>query len=88
QQKAYPMIHLLNAIDVINWDSMMIDNQKKLCLVVIREFTSERGNDGFSKTDVEQYRVLRLEPDSEGNYIYTVQVYTKGDKGTWVGGEK
>lgn len=26
------MIHLLNAIDVINWDSMMIDNQKKALL--------------------------------------------------------
>ena len=33
------MIHLLNAIDIVNWDSVMIDNQK-LCLVVIREFTS------------------------------------------------
>lgn len=82
------MIHILNAIDVINWDSMMIDNQKKLCLIVIREFTSERGADGFSKTEVEQYRVLRLEPDSEENYIYSVQVYAKGDKSTWVGGEK
>ncbi|MEO9279270.1 DUF4055 domain-containing protein [Acinetobacter sp. WA-87] len=88
KQKAFPMIHLLNAIDVINWDSMIIDNQKKLCLVVIREFISVRGADGFSKTEIEQYRVLRLEPDREENYIYSVQVYKKGDKGTWVEGEK
>ncbi|VCX74546.1 hypothetical protein BANRA_00505 [Acinetobacter baumannii] len=57
----------------------MIDNQKKLCLVVIREFTSERGADGFSKSEVEQYRVLRLEPDNEGNFIYTVQLH-KGER--------
>ena len=61
------MIHLLNAIDVVNWDSVMIDNQKKLCLVVIREFKSERGADGFSKTEQEQYRVLRLEQEGNGN---------------------
>ena len=24
------MIHLLNAIDIVNWDSVMIDNQKAL----------------------------------------------------------
>ncbi|HCA5048943.1 TPA: DUF4055 domain-containing protein [Acinetobacter baumannii] len=87
-QKAYPMIHLLNALDVVNWDSVMIDNQKKLCLVVIREFKSERGADGFSKTEQEQYRVLRLEQEGNGEYIYSVQVYTKGEKGNWVGGEK
>lgn len=82
------MIHLLNALDVVNWDSVMIDNQKKLCLVVIREFKSERGADGFSKTEQEQYRVLRLEQEGNGEYIYSVQVYTKGEKGNWVGGEK
>ncbi|KNX84044.1 hypothetical protein RR30_18825, partial [Acinetobacter baumannii] len=87
-QKAYPMIHLLNALDVVNWDSVMIDNQKKLCLVVIREFKSERGADGFSKTEQEQYRVLRLEQEGNGEYIYSVQVYTKGEKGNWVGGDK
>ena len=82
------MIHLLNALDVVNWDSVMIDNQKKLCLVVIREFKSERGADGFSKTEQEQYRVLRLEQEGNGEYIYSVQVYTKGEKGNWVGGEE
>lgn len=87
-QKAYPMIHLLNALDVVNWDSVMVDNQKKLCLVVIREFRSERGADGFSKTEQEQYRVLRLEQEGNGEYIYSVQVYTKGEKGNWVGGDK
>ncbi|MFH4233194.1 hypothetical protein WAJ75_19525, partial [Acinetobacter baumannii] len=69
-QKAYPMIHLLNALDVVNWDSVMNDNHKKLCLVVIREFKSERGADGFSKTEQEQYRVLRLEQEGNGEYIY------------------
>ncbi|MEX3022771.1 DUF4055 domain-containing protein [Acinetobacter baumannii] len=56
--------------------------------MVIREFRSERGADGFSKTEQEQYRVLRLEQEGNGEYIYSVQVYTKGEKGNWVGGEK
>ncbi|MCF4781930.1 hypothetical protein A7937_01035, partial [Acinetobacter baumannii] len=87
-QKAYPMIHLLNAVDVINWDSMMVGNQKKLCLVVIREVVSTRGSDGFSKEDREQFRVLRLEPVDNGEYAYSVQIYTKNDKGEYEGGPK
>lgn len=56
--------------------------------MVIREFKSERGADGFSKTEQEQYRVLRLEQEGNGEYIYSVQVYTKGEKGNWVGGQR
>ncbi|MDC4658006.1 DUF4055 domain-containing protein [Acinetobacter baumannii] len=88
EQNSYPMIHLLNAVDVINWDSMMVGNQKKLCLVVIREVVSTRGSDGFSKEDREQFRVLRLEPDEKGDFSYSVQIYTKNDKGKYEGGPK
>ncbi|MDO7442325.1 DUF4055 domain-containing protein [Acinetobacter baumannii] len=88
EQNSYPMIHLLNAVDVINWDSMMVGNQKKLCLVVIREVVSTRGSDGFSKEDREQFRVLRLEPDENGEFAYSVQIYTKNDKGEYEGGPK
>ncbi|MBJ9958392.1 DUF4055 domain-containing protein [Acinetobacter courvalinii] len=88
KQKAYPMIHLLNSIDVINWDSVMVDNQKKLSLVVIRETVSVRGNDGFSKTETEQYRVLQLEPQERGEFVYSVQVFSANDKGEWVGSGK
>ncbi|MDC4781796.1 DUF4055 domain-containing protein [Acinetobacter baumannii] len=88
EQNSYPMIHLLNAVDVINWDSMMVGNQKKLCLVVIREVVSTRGSDGFSKEDREQFRVLRLEPDEKGDFYYSVQIYTKNDKGKYEGGPK
>ncbi|WP_337081290.1 DUF4055 domain-containing protein [Acinetobacter pittii] len=88
EQNSYPMIHLLNAVDVINWDSMMVGNQKKLCLVVIREVVSTRGSDGFSKEDREQFRVLRLEPDDNGEFAYSVQIYTKNDKGEYEGGPK
>lgn len=88
EQNSYPMIHLLNAVDVINWDSMMVGNQKKLCLVVIREVVSTRGSDGFSKEDREQFRVLRLEPDENGEFAYSVQIYTKNDKGKYEGGPK
>lgn len=88
EQNSYPMIHLLNAVDVINWDSMMVGNQKKLCLVVIREVVSTRGSDGFSKEDREQFRVLRLEPDENGEFAYSVHIYTKNDKGKYEGGPK
>ncbi|NLH05759.1 DUF4055 domain-containing protein [Acinetobacter baumannii] len=88
EQNSYPMIHLLNAVDVINWDSMMVGNQKKLCLVVIRGVVSTRGSDGFSKEDREQFRVLRLEPDENGEFAYSVQIYTKNDKGEYEGGPK
>ncbi|WP_038342151.1 DUF4055 domain-containing protein [Acinetobacter sp. A47] len=83
---AYSMIHLLKAVDVVNWDTVMVNNQKKLNLVVIREMVSKRGEDGFSTEQTEQYRVLRLEPIDSGQFVYSVQVYTKGDQGTWVGG--
>lgn len=87
-QKAYPMVHLLNAVDVINWDSVIVDNQKKLCLVVIREVISARGDDGFSKKDTEQYRVLRLESYGDYESIYSVQIYAKNSKGAWEAGIK
>lgn len=85
---AFPMIHLIDSVDIINWDWVMVGNQKKLSLVVIREIKSERGDDGFSKTNIDQYRVLRLELNSKSEYEYSVQIYSKNEKGNWVGGVK
>lgn len=85
-KQAYPMIHLLSSKAVINWDTMTVGNQVKLNLVVIEESISERGADGFSSESKLQYRVLRLEDVGQGEFAYTIEVYTKSEKGVWVGG--
>lgn len=84
-KQAYPMVHLLSSKAVINWDTMTVGNQVKLNLVVIEEMVSERGVDGFSTESKLQYRVLRLEDVGSGEFAYTVEIYTKSDKGVWVG---
>lgn len=84
-KQAYPMIHLLPSKAVINWDTITVGNQIKLSLVVIEESISERGVDGFSIESKQQYRVLRLEDVGLGEFIYTIEVYTKSDKGVWAG---
>lgn len=84
-KQAYPMIHLLSSKAVINWDAVTIGNQTKLNLVVIEESVSKRGDDGFSTESQVQYRVLRLEDMGLGEFAYTIEVYTKSDKGIWTG---
>lgn len=84
-KQAYPMIHLLPSKAVINWDTITVGNQIKLSLVVIEESISERGVDGFSIESKQQYRVLRLEDVGLGEFIYTIEVYSKSDKGVWAG---
>ncbi|EPR82904.1 hypothetical protein L289_2629 [Acinetobacter gerneri DSM 14967 = CIP 107464 = MTCC 9824] len=84
-KQAYPMVHLLSSKSVINWDTITVGNQVKLNLVVIEEIISERGQDGFSTESKQQYRVLRLEDVGHGEFAYTIEVYSKSDKGVWVG---
>ena len=84
-KQAYPMIHLLSAKVVINWDTITVGNQTKLNLVVIAESVSERGKDGFSIETKQQYRVLRLEDAGLGEFVYTIEIYTKSDQGIWTG---
>lgn len=85
-KQAYPMVHLLSSKAVINWDTVTVGNQVKLNLVVIEESVSERGKDGFSIESKKQYRVLRLEDGGSGEFVYTIEVYTKSKEGVYVGG--
>lgn len=78
QKNAYAMMHVLPAVAVINWDTVMIGNQQKLSLVVIKETVTVRENDGFEMTTSDQYRVLRLE-NLNGQYVFTIQVYKNTD---------
>lgn len=75
QKNAYPMIHVVDARSILDWDYIVIGNQRKLSYVKIRECVSERSADGFVRSEVEQYRVLRLEDG-----VYTVQVYRAGNE--------
>ena len=79
QKNAFPMIHTLKAQSVINWDFIIVGNQKKLSIVVIEEAVSTLDIDGFGRTNETQYRVLRLTP-GESDFIYSVQIYKRNDK--------
>ncbi|TCM62316.1 uncharacterized protein DUF4055 [Acinetobacter calcoaceticus] len=85
-RNAFPMIHVLKAESVDDWDHIVIGNQKKLSYVKFKESATERTEDGFGKKTVERYRVLRL-VDTGLAHTYTVQVFTKDKDGLWVAGE-
>lgn len=70
QKSAFPMIHVINAKSILDWDHVIIGNQRKLSYVKIKEVITERSDDGMSVNEVEQYRVLRLRDGA-----YTVEVY-------------
>lgn len=84
---AYPMIHILEATVIEDWDHIVVGNQRKLSFVKIRESVSEREPDGFSSKTQDQYRVLRLEHSEQG-FVYTVQVYILDKDKNWVAQEK
>jgi len=88
QKNAFPMIHILKAASVVDWDHIIVGNQKKTSFVKILESVSSRTADGFGRETKEQYRVLRLEDAGMGEFVYTVQIYTQSEKGEWVTGDK
>ncbi|ENU92086.1 hypothetical protein F971_01973 [Acinetobacter vivianii] len=91
-RKAFPMIHVLSAKSIINWDTIIVGNQRKISLIVICENISARAPGEFEFKSTVQYRVLRLEKTEESNakddYVFTVQIYKKNSEGEFVGGEK
>lgn len=87
-KNAFPMIHVLNAKSIEDWDHIIVGNQRKTSYVKILEQVAERTSDGFGRVTKDQYRILRLEDGGHGDLIYTVQVYSKDDKGNWQEGEK
>jgi len=82
---AFPMIHILQASSIIDWDYIIVGNQKKLSFVKLLETVKTRN--GFKVETKDQYRILALE-EVGSDFVYTVQIYTKNDKGEWVEGEK
>ena len=86
-KQAFPMIHVLPAKSVINWDTIIVGNQQKLSLVVIHETVSSRDQGGFKFETKNQYRVLRLE-ENNGNHVFTIQIYTQSPDGSITEGHK
>lgn len=84
---AYPMIHVIKAEAIEDWDHIVVGNQRKLSFIKIRESVSKREADGFSSKSQDQYRVLRLE-QTDQSFIYTVQVYILDKDNNWVAQEK
>ncbi|WP_180035582.1 MULTISPECIES: DUF4055 domain-containing protein [unclassified Acinetobacter] len=82
---AFPMIHIIKAGAIKDWDYIIVGNQKKLSFVKLLETVKTRN--GFKVETKDQYRILALEEGGSG-FVYTVQIYTKNDKGEWVEGEK
>lgn len=74
QKSAFPMIHVLDAKAILDWDHVIVGNQRKLSYVKIKECLTERSDDGMTVKQVEQYRVLRLRDG-----VYTVEVYRLSD---------
>lgn len=85
QKGAFPMIHIIAAKNILDWDHVVVGNQKKLSFVKISENVKVR--DGFTVKSSDQYRILRLVDDGKGGFVYTVQVYKKDDKGNWIEGQ-
>ncbi|OTG81813.1 hypothetical protein B9T31_14915 [Acinetobacter sp. ANC 4558] len=86
KKNAFPMIHIIAAKFILDWDYLIVGNQKKLNFVKIKELVRER--EDFKVNTFEQYRILRLEEGESKNLIYTIQVFKKNDKGELVEGEK
>lgn len=82
---AFPMIHIIKAGAIKDWDYIIVGNQKKLSFVKLLETVKVRN--GFSVESKDQYRILELSY-TDGSYTYTVQIFTKNEKGEWVEGEK
>lgn len=83
---AFPMIHIIKASAIKDWDYIIVGNQKKLSFVKILETVKVR--DGFSVTTKDQYRILQLK-ESDTGFIYTVSIYKRNENGEWLSeGEK
>lgn len=82
---AFPMIHIIKAGAIKDWDYIIVGNQKKLSFVKLLETVKTRN--GFKVESSDQYRILALEEVGSG-FVYTVQIFTKNEKGEWVEGEK
>lgn len=74
----HPILIVYNPWDIISWRIAVKGSKRYLTRVVVREMVDVDGDDGFSVTTEEQFRVLQLDPKS-GEYV--VEVHTKDETG-------
>lgn len=79
---ARPYFVLYQAEDIINWRFARVGSKTQLVLVVLREYADVPGsNDEFELSEIEQYRVLDLEPNTA---TYRQRIFRKDkDGGEW-----
>ncbi|WP_312970859.1 DUF4055 domain-containing protein [Acinetobacter gerneri] len=77
---AFPMIHIIKASAIKDWDYIVVGNQKKLSFVKILETVKSR--DGFTVKTEDQYRILHLKKTDTG-FIYQIEVQKKNENGDW-----
>lgn len=73
-----PRIVYYKTEDIRDWSYTRVGNQMKLSFVKLYEIRQARDSDGWTQSNIETYRVLRL---VDG--VYTVEVLEKQDSG-WV----
>lgn len=70
-----PTLSVYPPWDIINWRVENDGAKRILTFIVLREPLEEEGEDGFQLNQLEQYRVLSLDPD--GNHVVEVYQATK-----------
>ena len=80
-----PYLVLYEAEQIVNWRTQRISGRNVLTMVVLKETTTESGDDEFELEEVEQYRVLRLvsgDGETAGKRVLEVSEYREVD-GDW-----
>lgn len=72
-----PHIEIYTAESIINWKYEIIEDKKKLTLLVLQETYNEEGKDEFDIIQNTQYRVFRL----INNSAVTAEIWRKPDEG-------
>lgn len=77
----HPTFRVYEALDIINWRTVMVGAKAILVLVVLRELVDQEVYEGFEPQSFEQYRVLRLTPSADGSFTYSVEIWKPEDVG-------
>jgi hypothetical protein len=85
KQHIRPYVTYYPAEQVINWEFKIKNNRNVLVRVVIKEIEYEEGEDEFTKEEIDQYRVLDLDNDTESENLgyYRVRVFREQAEGKW-----
>jgi hypothetical protein len=69
QNNLHPIFTVYKPEDIINWRTDVINGERKLVLVVLRDSLHSIGTDGFSTQAYTQYKVLRMDMESNNHVV-------------------